>query len=228
VEEKEIGLIVFTNPKVPATIQKYVKKLWKKSKIKLLYLDSIPRIFQEQLSQSLSPEVSSIWPQDLPKYQALHDSITGLPNLMLFQDRLAHSLSFAKRYETQPLIMFVHLDQIDGSDGVVKHIHLNQVLVQISKKLLSIKRESDTLAYIAEKEFAYIFENVQSETATVSISKRILNMLTKPIEVDGKKITLHFSISTSNDFNLFLEIKESEKMADTFESLIEKEIIAKI
>jgi diguanylate cyclase (GGDEF)-like protein len=226
VEEKEIGLIVFTNPHVPATIQKYVKKLWKKSKIKLLYLDNIPRIFHEQLSQSFSPEVSSIWPQDLPKYQALHDVVTGLPNRFLFQDRLIQSFAFAQRYNTQPLAMFVKIDQIIPLDGSHKQFTWEQVIQQISQRLQGIKRESDTLAYLGEQEFAFIFENIQNESAIPSISKRIINTLTNKLEIDGQKITVHASLSICANYEELMGVRLAEMNGELLDTLLERSVIA--
>jgi len=228
VEEKEIGLVVFTNPQVPTAIQKYVKKQRKNPNIKFLYMDNIPKIFTDRLIQTLNPEVSSIWPQDLPKYQALHDSITGLPNRILFQDRLSHSLAFAKRYETQPLILFVQIESLDGMDGKAKQNMWSEILLQISLRLSLIKRESDTLAYLGEKEFAFIFENVQSDTAVSSISKRILNTLSKPIEVEMKKMNLHFTISTSNDFEEITDRDGKEQDIDLFDRVLIRERIIKV
>ena len=66
IEKKNIGLIVYTSTKVPPNIRKYTIDLWKKSKLKILKLDNLTKIIDEQLSASVQSVDNKIWPHNYP------------------------------------------------------------------------------------------------------------------------------------------------------------------
>lgn len=225
VEKEGIGLIVFTSSKVPAYIKKYTLKLWKKNQVKLIQLDNLSRIINEQLSSPVQSVDHGLWSQNYPMIQPLYDSVTGLPNRFLFQDRLMQSSALAKRYLKEPIAMFIHLDSITQTFGPVDKKIRNAILKQVSERLFQLKRESDTLAYVDKNEFAFILENVQDENAIKLIADRLLSAIRKPFEVDEKSIILHATISISKLENEKFHIrgKESEEVLDY---LIDRKVVA--
>ncbi|HZK62446.1 MAG TPA: diguanylate cyclase, partial [Anaerovoracaceae bacterium] len=225
IEKKNIGLIVFTSTKVPANIRKYTLDLWKKSKLKILKLDNLSKIIDEQLSASVQSVDNSIWPQNYPMIQPLFDSVTGLPNRFLFQDRLMQSNALAKRYTKEPVMMFIHLDGITQPVGSVDKNIRNDILQLVSERLFKLKRESDTLAYVDKNEFAFILENVQDENAIHLIANRLLSAIQKPVEVGGKSLILHATISISKmeSEKHLTRGKQSEELLDF---LVDRKVVA--
>ena len=225
IEKKNIGLIVFTSSKVPANIRKYTLDLWKKSKLKILKLDNLTKIIDEQLSASVQTGDNSLWPQNIPMIQPLYDSLTGLPNRFLFQDRFVHSLALAKRYTKEPIAMFIHLDSITQPVGPVDKKIQAAILKQASERLFHLKRESDTLAYVDKNEFAFILENVQDENAIKLIADRLLKAIRKPFEIDGNSIILHATISISkmDSEKYYASKKDSNEVLDF---LVDRKVVA--
>ena len=216
IEKNNIGLVVFTSTKVPSNIKKYTLDLWKGSKLKILKLDNLTKIIDEQLSAPVQTGEDSLWPQNYPMIQPLYDSVTGLPNRFLFSDRLKQSNALAKRYTEEPLVMFIHIDNMTESFGSDEKNIRNDILKLVSDRLIKIKRESDTLAYVDKNEFAFILENVQDDNAIKLIADRLLKAIRNPFEIDGKSIMLHATISISkmDSEKYFASKKESEEVFD--------------
>jgi diguanylate cyclase (GGDEF)-like protein len=225
VEKESIGLIVFTSSKIPANIKKYTLKLWKNSKVKLLQLDNLSKIISEQLTAPVQSIENGFWKQNYPSIQPLYDGVTGLPNRFLFQDRLVQSIALSKRYTNIPITIFIYLNGFKSFNETLRKDNWTQVLKQVSERLLNIKRESDTLAYVDNNEFAFILENVKSESDTTIIADRVLGALSHPIEFKGENLLLQATISIcklDNEKYLTL-IKEGGEILDY---LVDRKVVA--
>ncbi len=225
VEKENIGLIVFTSSKIPIYIKKYVLKLWKNSQIKIIQLDNLSKIINEQLSNPVQSIENGYLTQLYPTIQPLYDVVTGLPNRFLFQDRLRHSIALAKRFTATPITLFIHLDGFKHYNGSLGQKTWDEVLKQVTDRLYKLKRECDTFAYVDKNEFAFILENVENENATGIIADRLLSAFAQPVEANGKKLTVHSTISickVERD-KYFTSNSESGEILD---NLMERKIIA--
>ena len=95
------------------------------------------------------------------KYLATHDPLTGLPNRTLYSDRLNHALLLAKRASTNVAVMFIDLDGFKSVNDAFGHEMGDQVLKRVAKRLNSCMRKSDTIARLSGDEFTLVVENIK-------------------------------------------------------------------
>jgi diguanylate cyclase (GGDEF)-like protein len=146
------------------------------------------------LYQDVSARIES---EQQLQFLATHDLLTELPNRFLFNDRLQHALTKAKRYHSSFAALFLDLDGFKEVNDSFGHQKGDLVLQQVAKRLKSCVRESDTLARLGGDEFSYILEDIQDEQTAFGISHKILTMLAEPFLVDGKEALVTASIGIS-------------------------------
>jgi diguanylate cyclase (GGDEF)-like protein/PAS domain S-box-containing protein len=127
------------------------------------------------------------------RHQALHDALTGLPNRVLFSDRLNVSLSQASRNKTQLAVMFVDLDRFKRINDTLGHAAGDQLLKQMAQRIKQCLRESDTVARWAGDEFTLLLPNIQQLEDAVTVAQKLLDSLKPEFNLEGH--TLHVSCS---------------------------------
>lgn len=118
--------------------------------------------------------------------QAQHDALTGLPNRQLFNDRLKHAANHAKRLAQPFALLYLDLDGFKRINDLFGHDVGDVVLKEVAKRLRTAVRDTDTVARIGGDEFAVIIEPQGDREVAERLAKRILDILVKPILVDGK------------------------------------------
>lgn len=127
-----------------------------------------------------------------------HDSLTGLPNRLLFQSRLSHALDVAKRNQYQLAVMYIDLDHFKNINDSLGHNVGDEVLVMVSERLNNRVRESDTLARIGGDEFILLLEQIDNIEQAAFVAQTILDILTEPFQFeDGKKVFIGASVGVS-------------------------------
>lgn len=127
---------------------------------------------------------------------AHHDPLTGLPNLRLFNDHIERALARSRRKDYQTAVLFIDLDDFKGVNDTLGHEAGDEVLVDVSKRLLSCVREVDLVARIGGDEFLVMLENVESERVE-EIGQRIVEALRLPIAVCKQEVVLGASIGVA-------------------------------
>jgi len=155
-------------------------------------------------------------------YMAMYDSLTDLPKRELFEDRLKQTLYKADRNGNIVIIMYIDLDEFKKVNDTYGHYIGDMVLKSIGKRLKNSFRKSDTIARLSGDEFAAIipmkdskkFEENDKNMISI-ISKRIIDNISKPIEIDNIKCEVGSSIGLSVypiDCNNYKEIlKHADK-----------------
>ena len=100
--------------------------------------------------------------QEQLEFQAQHDALTGLPNRILFMDRLTQSIHAAQRDKTLVAVIFIDLDNFKEINDSLGHHIGDKVLIEASKRMRAQLRSSDTLARLGGDEFAIIINNLKS------------------------------------------------------------------
>jgi diguanylate cyclase (GGDEF)-like protein/PAS domain S-box-containing protein len=116
--------------------------------------------------------------------QAMHDSLTGLPNRTLLSDRLTQALAGADRRETPVSVLFLDLDQFKAVNDASGHLIGDELLVEVAQRLKGAIRPSDTLARFGGDEFVVVCEDAD-EVKAQSLAERLIGALKDPIEVGG-------------------------------------------
>lgn len=135
--------------------------------------------------------------KNILRHQTQHDALTGLPNRVLFAERLKQGIKKAKHYQSSMAIFFIDLDKFKSINDSLGHGVGDSVLIAVSKRLKSIIREEDTLARLSGDEFTVIIEElVHPEDASV-LANKILSILAEPMYIDDHMLYVTGSIGIS-------------------------------
>ena len=132
--------------------------------------------------------------RDKMQYQAEHDSLTGLPNRMLFLDRLEQSIRYAKRADEKVAILFMDLDHFKEVNDTLGHAKGDKLLIEVADIIRKEIRSSDTVARLGGDEFTVIVDKITSSDVVVDIVQKIMEKLKKPQLVSNHELYTSFSI----------------------------------
>lgn len=134
--------------------------------------------------------------QDQLTHQVLHDTLTGLPNRILLFDRLRQSLERAKRLPGSVVVIFVDLDGFKMVNDSMGHDAGDELLREISSRLVSAVRPSDTVARLGGDEFVVVCETLPDESEATSIARRIEESVSAPcfLESGEARVTASLGI----------------------------------
>ena len=153
-----------------------------------------------QLNQSLQESNAKLQLANSElRQRAFADPLTGLPNRLLFEDRLIHALlrlerSNRKRVRDRLGILFVDLDGFKSINDSFGHAAGEQILVSAAKRLLSQARSSDTVARVGGDEFLLMLQDPHDTAACMDVANRIIDSLSKPFKLGNKELQITCSI----------------------------------
>ncbi len=128
------------------------------------------------------------------KKLAFYDGLTGLPNRLLFYNRLQHTILKAVRNKEYIGVMFLDLDGFKQVNDTYGHEIGDELLKEVGKKLQRTVRKIDTVARLAGDEFTIIIENLNSPENVSVVAEKILRIFKEPFLINGKEILLGTSI----------------------------------
>jgi diguanylate cyclase (GGDEF)-like protein/PAS domain S-box-containing protein len=130
-------------------------------------------------------------------HQAHHDALTGLPNRVLFEDRLGVALAHAHRQDRQLAVLFLDLDQFKVINDSLGHGLGDRLLQSVAERLLSSVREGDTVARQGGDEFILLLPWIPSAVDAAKVARKILEALRQPFHLDGHDLYVTTSIGIS-------------------------------
>ncbi|MES2049528.1 MAG: EAL domain-containing protein [Pseudomonadota bacterium] len=131
------------------------------------------------------------------EYQATHDSLTGLANRNLLNDRINHAIAWAKRNELSVGVMLLDLDHFKLINDGSGHGAGDIVLKEVAHRLNRCVRETDTVARLGGDEFVLILTDLPEIDDVDVIAEKVLTTLSRPIEVEGHDMFVTASIGIS-------------------------------
>lgn len=131
---------------------------------------------------------------DQIEHQAYHDALTGLPNRLLFEDRLEQSIARAKRSGFPFALLFIDLDGFKNVNDTLGHQIGDELLKNVTARLSNRMRESDTLARMGGDEFAFILNDLRSPADAVRVAERYLALFQTPFVIEGHELFITASI----------------------------------
>jgi len=132
--------------------------------------------------------------EKLIHYQAYHDLLTNLPNRALFQDRLANTISNARREDDKLAVLFLDLDRFKVVNDTLGHSVGDELLKQVGIRLKSCLREGDTVARLGGDEFIVLLPNVESAKVASVVGQKLLDAIKSAFMVEGNEIFVTCSI----------------------------------
>ena len=128
---------------------------------------------------------------------AHHDSLTGLPNRALFNERLHHALQRAQREKTGVAVLFVDLDRFKNINDSLGHTAGDQLLERVAKRLTKAVRDEDTIARLGGDEFTILLEDVDSPPAAGAVARKVLETIARRLDLQGHEFHISGSIGIS-------------------------------
>lgn len=136
--------------------------------------------------------------EDAMTFRAFHDALTGLPNRLLFKDRLDQALAQAKRSKDRmPAIMFLDLDKFKQINDTLGHDVGDLLLKEVANRLRECVRHSDTVARFAGDEFTVLLPEAASEADADVVAAKILEAMQVPIQLGPEVRVVTTSIGIS-------------------------------
>ena len=128
------------------------------------------------------------------EHQALHDPLTGLPNRVLFFDRLEQALTRSRRPDSSLAVYFCDVDDFKNINDGLGHETGDELLVALPPRLREALRASDTVARFGGDEFVILCEQLDAEAEAVHIAERITQAFALPFDVEGHRHHLSVSV----------------------------------
>ena len=149
--------------------------------------------FLQSLANVLADALERQAVEDAIRERAVHDPLTGLPNRVLFVDRLEHALARLGRQESLAAILFLDLDHFKLVNDSLGHHVGDELLAAAAPRLKHALRGSDTVARFGGDEFGILLEDIASERDAIETAERIAATFARPFVLSGSE---HF-VTTS-------------------------------
>jgi diguanylate cyclase (GGDEF)-like protein len=137
------------------------------------------------------------------RHAALHDPLTGLPNRMLFGDRLEHGIAHAKRHGWILAVMFVDLDNFKGINDTYGHEAGDAVLQTVATRLAHNTRSDDTVSRYGGDEFLCLLTPLHEREDIAIIAAKILKAIQAPCDVRVGDVIVNLCIDASIGISVF-------------------------
>jgi diguanylate cyclase (GGDEF)-like protein/PAS domain S-box-containing protein len=131
------------------------------------------------------------------RYMALHDALTGLPNRILLEDRLAQAITLARRNQKSVALLMLDLDRFKDINDSFGHYVGDRLLEEVSKRLHASLRDSDILARLGGDEFVIGVPMVADNREIETVAHKILSTLSAPFRIEGRELQIGASIGIS-------------------------------
>lgn len=132
--------------------------------------------------------------EQILQHQAFHDSLTGLTNRALFNDRLTHTIHQAERNDLMFALLFLDLDGFKQVNDTLGHLAGDELLKAVSDRMKDCIRKTDTLARLGGDEFSVILSHIKEREDAALVAEKLLQSLRPLFEYKGKTISITVSI----------------------------------
>ena len=145
--------------------------------------------YRELLQAQLEEEQTRL------SHQALHDALTGLPNRVLFLERLTQAVEAAARRSIHSAVLFIDVDRFKAVNDIAGHAAGDQLLIGVARRLREVLRPADTVARLGGDEFVVLCENLyDAQKEAVAIAERICETMTQPFSAAGNELFTSASV----------------------------------
>jgi diguanylate cyclase (GGDEF)-like protein len=132
------------------------------------------------------------------RHLAYHDSLTGLPNRNMFQERIEQALADAQRQGTSVIVMCIDIDYFKNVNDSLGHAGGDALLCCMADRLRSCLRETDTVARLGGDEFGVIMSHHGRPDVATTMAWRLLDLASQPFDYQGQQIVAGMSIGITS------------------------------
>jgi len=131
------------------------------------------------------------------EYQAYYDALTGLPNRLLFRDRVVIAMAQARRNKRGIAVMYLDLDHFKLVNDGLGHSIGDALLSEVAARLQSSIRSSDTISRLGGDEFTVLLNEVADSDSAAGVARKILQSFARPFRVQAHELFVTASIGIS-------------------------------
>jgi diguanylate cyclase (GGDEF)-like protein len=155
---------------------------------------ALPPLVMSQMAQLGSLAIENATLYERLAFQAQHDVLTGLPNRLLFQDRVQQAILLAQRNRRKVGVLWIDVDRFKQINDTLGHRAGDELLAEVARRLRTSLRESDTAARIGGDEFVVLASEVDSGGDAVTVAEKIMKALRAPAFIAGHELTISASV----------------------------------
>ncbi|MEP7288755.1 MAG: EAL domain-containing protein [Chloroflexota bacterium] len=130
-------------------------------------------------------------------HQARHDALTGLPNRLLFRERLQQAIAFSERTDSLACLLYVDLDHFKTINDTLGHSAGDELLKEVAQRLQSCIRPADTLARMGGDEFTIVLEALKDREDALQVAENIVNAMRARFLIGGQDLAVTASVGVS-------------------------------
>ena len=145
------------------------------------------RLIQEELREQ----------KEILHHHAHHDSLTGLPNRFLFDDRLNQVIKQSRRDGNRLAVLFLDLDHFKGVNDSMGHKAGDELLIAVAQRLKSRIRQTDTLARLGGDEFTIIMAQVKNNDEVVALTMDLIRVMNEPFMLMERTVYVTLSVGVA-------------------------------
>ncbi len=131
------------------------------------------------------------------EHQAYHDAVTGLPNRLLFEDRLSQALAHAQQHHHMVAVFCIDLNRFRNVTNTLNHATGDDLIQLVAKRFETCVDKEDTLAHIGDDEFALVLPEVDNLQDAVRQAKKLIDSLRTPFRLEERDLFVTASLGVS-------------------------------
>jgi diguanylate cyclase (GGDEF)-like protein len=151
----------------------------------------------DQMAQLASVAIEDSLLYERLAFQAQHDTLTGLPNRLLFQDRVQQGTRFALRHGKKAAVIWLDLDKYKQVNDTLGHRVGDEVLCEVARRLQSCLRQSDSVARVGGDEFTVLVQDLAQPEDAERVAAMILSAFALPFQLALNRTTITASLGIS-------------------------------
>ncbi len=151
----------------------------------------------ESMGREIGQYLVRMQAEEAVKFIAMHDALTGLPNRVLFNERLASAVAQARRHERGLAVLFVDLDRFKLINDTLGHEAGDDLLRETARRLIENLRAGDAVARLGGDEFVVLLEEVAERHYVASVSQKLIAALAAPFVIKGREYHITASVGVS-------------------------------
>lgn len=148
----------------------------------------------ENITDRKRAERELIRQSEINEHQALHDPLTGLPNRILFSERIGQAIRQAQRTNTRLAVALIDLDRFKEINDSLGHSAGDHLLINVGERMAGALRASDTVARLGGDEFGLLLPRLGGQDEILPVLERLQEALEEPVHVQSLPIGIEVSI----------------------------------
>jgi diguanylate cyclase (GGDEF)-like protein len=151
----------------------------------------------ESIGSQIGQFIVRMQAEEAVKFVAMHDSLTNLPNRVMFNERLEQAIAQAQRHERKLAVMFIDLDRFKIINDTLGHESGDALLRGVAQRITEHLRTGDMVARLGGDEFVVLLEDQSDPAAIAAVAEKLINSLTENFLISESEVHVTASIGIS-------------------------------